>query len=131
MQRVFLGAIALSLIIGVQAAACPPRWESQSAASAHSTERKITFDRSNDAADGTAARSLRYEFCIPAEATYREQVEAIDPSVTFHADSRGRIGCGRNQYLCLGETQGENWRAVVLALARLDFVERIDQSFGE
>ena len=78
--------------------------------------------------DGKVA--LDYEFCIPREEKYRKEVESIDPSLKLHT-ARGRIGCGRGQYLCLGNTHQENYREVLYRLAQLSYVERIEQAFFE
>lgn len=98
--------------------------------------RKITFDvhAINDQglrgpADGLV--SVGYEFCIPAEAAYIEEVRAIDPSVTFMRGARGRIGCSSTQLLCVGDTHQEDFRAVLHALAGKAYIARIDEFFAE
>jgi hypothetical protein len=45
--------------------------------------------------------------------------------------SRGRIGCTGDQYLCVGSTHQPGFRAVLARLARLPYIDRIEQSFGE
>lgn len=73
-------------------------------------------------------RSVAYEFCIPRDPARRDEVKAIDPSLQFYDGSRGRIGCTREQYLCIGEG---GTREVLLKLASLDYIERIDPFYGE
>jgi hypothetical protein len=72
-----------------------------------------------------ALRSLDYEFCIPEGAAFRVQVSARDPSARFLPGSRGRIGCGPDQVLVLGNTHQPGFRDVLAALAELPFVDRI------
>lgn len=97
---------------------------------------KISFDLSGLSAEGltgpeTGQRSIGYEFCIPATADHLAEVTAIDPSVQYFPGSPGRIGCTPDQYLCIGNTHQSNWYEILLSLAGLDYVERIDQFFGE
>ena len=96
---------------------------------------KITFDLSAISPEGLmgnqqSLRSVGYEFCIPAQPDTRKEVKAIDPTIQF-SRSRGRIGCHRNEYLCIGETHQPDWKTVLLKLAELDYVKRIDQFWGE
>jgi hypothetical protein len=102
---------------------------------ADSIREKITFDLSAISPEGLignqqSLRSVGYEFCIPAQADTLKAVKAIDPTVQF-SRSRGRIGCQRNQYLCIGETHQPDWKTVLLKLAELDYVKRIDRFWGE
>lgn len=98
--------------------------------------KKITFDLSRISADGlmrddNAIRSLSYEFCIPATTTALAEVQAIDPTIHHFPNSAGRIGCTGDEYLCIGNTHQPEWRSVLLAIARLNYVEQIDEFFGE
>ena len=75
-------------------------------------------------ADGL--RALDYGFCIPDRPEAVATVRAIDPSVrTYRAP--GRIGCPAHTLLCIGNTHQSGYREVLAALARLPFVERIEQ----
>ena len=74
-------------------------------------------------ADGKVAVS--YEFCIPNTDEGKAQVKAIDPTVQFMPGSRGRIGAGKQECLCVGSTHQKNFRQVLEALARLSYVRRI------
>lgn len=76
-------------------------------------------------------RSLEYEFCIPAKSTAVAEVEAIDSSVVIYEHSSGRIGCTDEQFLAIGNTQQENPRRVLLELANLDYIARIQEVFWE
>ena len=79
--------------------------------------------------DGLTA--VAYEFCVPADERVYQEVRRIDPSVRFHPGSRGRIGCGKNQTLCLGETHQPRWRDVLQKLAALAYIAEIRECFFE
>lgn len=96
---------------------------------------KLAFDLSSLDAAGLygpadGLRALHYEFCIPDRRYAIARVRAIDASVEMHR-SPGRIGCRADQLLCLGSTHQHGYREVLEGLARLDFVERIEQSHFE
>ncbi len=119
------------LVAALLVAACSPK-----AADAPAQAREIAFDLSTLNAEGlygppNGLRALSYEFCIPATATHVDEVRRIDTTVVFHLRSSGRIGCGAEQYLCVGHTHQPGFRIVLEELARLDYVSRIDQSFAE
>jgi hypothetical protein len=97
---------------------------------------KISFDVSkldNDGLYGPPGGrvALDYEFCIPAGSAFVEEVTSIDPTVTVHRSSPGRIGCSADEYLCIGSTHQEDFRRVLRALSALDYVKRIDQCVYE
>jgi hypothetical protein len=73
-------------------------------------------------ADGKVCVS--YEFCIPNTAKCKAEVKAIDRSVRFMSGSRGRIGAGKDECLCIGET-GADFRTVLKRLADLAYIKRI------
>ena len=80
-------------------------------------------------ADGKVAVS--YEFAIPNTETCKRQVRAIDPTVEFLCGSRGRIGAGKNECLCIGSTHQPNYRDVLVNLAKLPYVKRIIECYFE
>lgn len=97
---------------------------------------KIAFDlnRLNEAGlygppDGL--RALSYEFCIPAREDYADEVKAIDPTIDISGGSPGRVGCSEDQFLCMGNTHQKNFREVLLKLAALPYVDRIEESVFE
>ncbi len=97
---------------------------------------KITFDLSTISEEGligkgSGVRSLAYEFCIPASPKAVAEVRSIDPSLKIYHPSPGRVGCRRNQYLCIGETHQERWREKLLQLADLDYITEIQPSYAE
>ena len=109
-----------------------PRKDSQP----NSILEKITFDISAISPEGliglpNGLRSVSYEFCIPAREQSLKELQAIDPSIKYYANSPGRIGCHSNQYLCIGDIHNPRWQEILLSIARLDYVERIDQFYGE
>lgn len=100
------------------------------------TSNKITFELSVISADGLvgASDSLRasdYEFCILGDGQLLGEILAIDPNIQSYPHSRGRIGCNHEQYLCIGNTHNPRWKSVLQSIARLDYVERIDQTYWE
>jgi hypothetical protein len=76
-------------------------------------------------------RALDYEFCIPGDAAHEAQVRRIDPTVKIYKKSSGRIGCAAREYLCVGNTHQPDFKTVLLRLAGLPYVKRIDQAFFE
>lgn len=112
-----LGAVLLAL-------ACLPSADSASALD------KIAFDLSALDENGLygpedGKLSLDYEFCLPSGESYAQAVSAIDPSAQFFPQSRGRIGCGDGQVLTIGNTHQANHQDILLELANLDYIDRI------
>jgi hypothetical protein len=96
---------------------------------------KITFNLARISADGLVGpqdglRSVTYEFCMPATEDAIAEIQAIDPTLQY-SRSPGRIRCTRDQYLVLGDTHKPNWREILTGLAQLDYVQQIDEFFGE
>jgi hypothetical protein len=97
---------------------------------------KITFALDQLNQDGLYGppggwRALHYEFCIPGDPAHAAQVRQIDPTVEVFPKSRGRIGCGPGEYLCIGSTHQPGFKTVLLKLASLPYIRRIDQAFFE
>ncbi len=118
---IFLG-VALAIAVGGQAMAETPA--------------KIHFDLDRLDENGLygppdAKRSLSYEFCVPNEADLLAQVQIIDPSLTLYPQSRGRVGCGEDEVLAIGNTHQPHYRDVLLTLASIDEIECIVEFFGE
>jgi hypothetical protein len=94
---------------------------------------KITFVLSEFNDDGLygppdGLRAAAYEFCIPARADLAPEVTSIDPTVEIYGSSPGRIGCGSDEYLCVGSTRQPGFRKVLANLAKLMYVSRIQLS---
>jgi hypothetical protein len=97
---------------------------------------KIHFELSEFNDDGlygppNGLRAAMYEFCIPARADLAAEVASIDPTVQIYASSPGRIGCGSDEYLCIGSTGQPGFREVLANLAQLEYVSRIQLSVPE
>ncbi len=97
---------------------------------------KITFDLDQIGKDGLGTQAgskvaIDYEYCIPAEEKYAAIVRKIDPQLKIMKSSRGRIGCTKSQWLCMGNTHQKDWRKILIQLAELDFVAQIDRTFFE
>lgn len=118
-----LGAAVLVLVL-----ACQPVPSADHSSAIH----KIAFDLSSLDENGLygptdGKRSLDYEFCIPAGGAYAQAVSAIDPSAQFFPQSRGRIGCGEDEVLTIGNTYQTNHQDILIELANLDYIDRIQQ----
>ncbi len=72
-------------------------------------------------------RALDYEFCIPATSACERAVLEIDKSVRLQRGAPGRIGCGPDQILCIGNTHRKDYRTVLRRLAGLPYVTRIQE----
>jgi hypothetical protein len=91
---------------------------------------KIEFDLRNLDKDGLRGPSdgkvaVSYEFCIPDNDACRAEVKAIDQTVQFMPGSRGRIGAGKDECLCIGSTHQENFKEVLRALSEKSYIARI------
>jgi hypothetical protein len=116
-------------LAGLALVGCQPLSTPEPDSSARS---KITFDLDQFDEYGLygptdGKRSLDYEFCIPQGEHYASEVQRIDPSVNFFPTSAGRIGCTENQILTIGNTHQDDFRLVLLELANLDYVDRIQR----
>ena len=94
---------------------------------------KIRFDYSRLDAAGfrNGEVALDYEYCIPADEKAFKKVQAIDPKVRLLKSSKGRIGCNKDQWLCISNTHDPAWKEKLMAIAALDFVERIEETVWE
>jgi len=79
--------------------------------------------------DGKRSRS--YEFCVPNDLAAIATVQSIDPTLMLYPQSPGRIGCDETQVLAIGETHQPNYREVLINLASLDTIARIEPFWGE
>ncbi len=91
---------------------------------------KIEFDLSSLDKDGLRGPSdgkvaVSYEFCIPDNDACRAEVKAIDPTVQFMPGSRGRIGAGKDECLCIGSTHQKNFKEVLRKLSEKSYISRI------
>ena len=131
-----LSLLHLILVVLVAAAgtgrAAPPGREpapSHEAAKIRFRLNDIRPDGLRGPPDGLTA--VAYEFCVPADGRVYQEVRRIDPGVQFQPGSRGRIGCAKNQTLCIGETHQPRWRDVLQKLAALAYIAEIRECHFE
>jgi hypothetical protein len=128
MSRTFQAAVVLLLLC--VSCACTKQ------ATSNENLQKIEFDLGQIDADGLRGPhdgkvAVAYEFCIPDTEACKAEVKAIDHTVQFMPGSRGRIGAGRDECLCIGSTHQKNYRSVLHALAKLTYIERIIECYFE
>jgi hypothetical protein len=75
--------------------------------------------------------SLDYRFCIPLDDELKNEVSQIDSTINFHPGTGSADSCSKDEYLCIGNTHQKNYREVLIKLATLEYVDRIDQMFWE
>ncbi|MGD1859516.1 MAG: hypothetical protein ACFB0E_06040 [Leptolyngbyaceae cyanobacterium] len=102
----------------------------------HDVTRKIRFDLDQLDEFGLydlddERRSLSYEFCVPNNLQAIQAVQDIDPTLMIYLYSPGQVNCGEMQVLAIGETHQPNYREVLLNLASLDSIDRIEPFWGE
>ncbi len=132
LKHLIIHFIILSLIsvVGIAVA------RSDEPAHDRQAHQKITFDLQKLNEQGLYGhsggwRSVDYEFCIPAEKRCIVEVKNIDATVVVYKSSSGRIGCSEVEYLCIGNTRQENFKAVLVRLAGLEYIDRIDRCVWE
>ena len=79
---------------------------------------KITFDLNSIDEDGLIGptdgkASVDFEFCIPYKEQYLKEIQSIDSDIKCYYGSRGRIGCGNEEYLCIGNTGDKDYNLIV------------------
>ncbi len=99
-------------------------------------QQKVEFDLTRLDADGLygpadGKRSLSYEFCIPAHVNTARQVMSIDLTAIVYKESPGRLQCGKEQYLVVGDTYQANYLVILKKLVELQYVTRIQEAFFE
>ncbi len=115
-------------LVGLLTLACQPMTDADQPMALD----KITFDLEQIDENGLygppdGKRSLDYEFCVPEEPAFLETVQTIDPSLMLYPHSPGRIGCTADQVLAIGNTHQPNAVLILMELANLDFIDRIDR----
>jgi hypothetical protein len=76
-------------------------------------------------------RSLDCKFCIPFDEKYINEISSIDSSIKFHKGTCNSYDCEKGEYLCIGNTHQKDFKIVLIKLASLDFVTKIEQMFWE
>ena len=75
--------------------------------------------------------AIDYEFCIPAHVNTARQVMSIDPTAIVYKESSGRLQCGKEQYLVVGDTYQANYLVTLKKLVELEYATRIQEAFFE
>ena len=96
----------------------------------------MTFDLTRLNTDGLygppdGKRSLSYEFCIPAHVNAARQVMSIDPTAIIYKESPGRLQCGKEQYLVVGDTYQTGYLVTLKNLVELEYITRIVEVYFE
>lgn len=94
---------------------------------------KIQFDYSTIDAAGlrNGAVAVDYEFCIAADEVVFQKVIQIDEAVKLMMSSKGRIGCSKQEWLCINSTYSKDWEKKLYALASLKEVLLIRETHYE
>jgi hypothetical protein len=61
--------------------------------------------------------SLAYEFCIPNTEDNLTQIKSIDETIAVYKSSKGRIGCGKDEILCIGETIDKDYKKILIEIS--------------
>ncbi|MEN8928909.1 MAG: hypothetical protein ABF242_06245 [Flavobacteriales bacterium] len=75
--------------------------------------------------------SLAYEFCIPNTEANLNEIKAIDETIAVYKSSKGRIGCSKEEILCIGETADKDYKKILIAISNKTYVKSINESFFE
>lgn len=75
--------------------------------------------------------SLAYEFCIPNTEANLNEIKAIDESIAVYKSSKGRIGCSKDEILCIGETVDKDYKNILIEISKKSYVKSINESFFE
>lgn len=86
---------------------------------------KFLFPQSTE-----AKFDIDFEFCIPKDEKYYQEILAIDPGLK-KAESKGRSKCSDNQYLIMGNTHNKDYMDILCKIANLEYVKEINQTFWE
>ena len=115
---------------GDKTVAVPAAALEKAPAKAAETRGKVELDLSQVDDDGLRGPpdgkvAVSYEFSIPNTDGSKAEVKAIDATVEFMPGSKGRVGAGKDQCLCIGNTHQKDYRQVLGKLASLSYVGRI------
>ena len=93
---------------------------------------KIEFDhQSIDSKGMHQGVIVDYEFCIPRNQVFVDEVKSIEPELLISQTSQGRIRCSREEYLCIASARDESWKEKLYRIAALDYVKRIIRTYYE
>ena len=110
--------------------------QNQTTISEEEALKKISFDLNSLNEDGLYGEpaglvSLDYKFCIPMNDDYKNEVAKIDTTINFHNGTGMKDGCSKDEFLCIGNTHQKDFKQVLINLASLEYVEKIEQMFWE
>lgn len=86
------------------------------------------FDNEGMLATSDGKRAIIYEYCIPRAQQAVSVISTIDFSAEVKPDTSGKINCSAQEVLVQGNSHQDNFKALIVQLARLPFVKRIEQS---
>ncbi len=92
-------------------------------------QEKIGFDLTAIAATSEAMTdkaALAYEFCLPNERSVIQAVQAIDPTVILYLEGLSPTRCAAGEILAIGNIQQDHPTEVLLRLAALEEIVRIE-----
>jgi len=94
---------------------------------------KIEFDYASISDEGliNSEVSVDYEFCIPKDDAKVAEIKSIEPDVKMPSMAKGRIGCSKEEWLCIVNTSGPEWKEKLYAIASLPYVKKIVQTYYE
>jgi hypothetical protein len=118
--------LLLVILTGLSAVQCTKKMQP-----IHSAKIEFEFSSLDESGLRNGEVAVDYEFCIPASDEQLKEVIAIDPNVRVMKSSKGRIGCSKQQWLCINSTHSPGWKDKLFAIASLSYVERIQQTFYE
>lgn len=72
-----------------------------------------------------------YEFCIPYDDKYLNEIKKIDETIKCFSGSTGRIGCKNNEYLCLGNNSKKDIKSNLCKLSSLEYVDYLTETISE
>ncbi|MCH2176133.1 MAG: hypothetical protein MK193_10450 [Lentisphaeria bacterium] len=75
--------------------------------------------------------STHFEFKIPKNEEFKREVLAIDPSLEFFCNSKGRIGADTNECLVIGYSLQHNLPLILENLSDLNYVTKIVPCYWE
>ena len=86
------------------------------------------FDNEGMLNTGGTKRAIIYEYCIPSARQAVSVITTIDFSAEVKTGSGSKVSCGAQETLVEGNSHQDNFKAIIVQLARLPFVKRIEQS---
>lgn len=92
---------------------------------------KFNYSKIDDNGLRNGEVAVDYEFCIPANESIVQEVLSIAPAIRVMKNSKGRIECTKQQWLVINSTHSPEWKKQLYAIAYLDYVERIMETFYE